>query len=74
MTHYHIQVIDGGKDYTYSNTSFAWTLARCAVLMELDGLLRKPFQCDGSGKCLEHVSSNMYKVKGLIDGARTNSG
>lgn len=70
--HYHIRLLNGEKDYEYANTSFAWTLARCAVLAERDGLLRKPFQCAG-GPCLEKVVGNMFVVKGFVDGQRTNA-
>ena len=47
MKHYHISM-DGNVDYSYTGTSFAWTLARCAVLMSEDGKIRKPFACECS--------------------------
>ena len=71
--HFHIRLLSGEINYEYANTSFAWTLARCAVLAERDGLLRKPVECACIGACFEQIPGNMFVVKGLVNEQRTNA-
>ena len=60
--HYHIQVCESKDiDYGYTFSRFNHALARCAVRMMEDDMIRKPLTCEG---CKECEGAHVYSIVG----------